>query len=355
VGIPADAHSDAEVFQLVATSGDVAAKFSVLDSTGKRVCDRSATTDGWTICHLTADKAHTVLVTGRDQAATYSLTRRDVTATASSAGCLKTAAAKVGGPSVRGTYDAPGTLRCHQVTTGAATDVVHLNVREALGTANIAVIGGDGGVECSFRNTSCAAAGSTGHQVLVETPAGSKAAPEYHLDALRIATADGPAPECTEVPSVAYGYGPITGSLTESRTAVCAGMGGDLESGRGVLLLPVVRGRQGDQRGDQVLAGAEVGTEGQEDHSEGDRSPHGSQGRIRSEQTDKGGCPLTGFCVLLAELSGTLTCCPLNADCLLASCTALLPQGRAGFSWQARGIAGDGHGRRCSPWQPRWV
>ncbi|MGI5376363.1 IPT/TIG domain-containing protein [Streptomyces sp. CA-251387] len=222
LGIPADAHTDAEVFQLSATSGTASAAFSVLDSDGKRVCERYATTNGWTICSLTPGKAHTVLVTGRDEAATYTLTRRDVTASASSAGCTKTAAAKVGGPSVKSAYDGPGTLDCHQVTTAAATDVVHVNVRDALGTANSAVVAGDGRVECSFRNTSCAVTGSTTHQVLVQTPVNLRAAPEYRLDALRVATGDGPAPECVKVPSVAYGYGPITGTLDESRTAVCA-------------------------------------------------------------------------------------------------------------------------------------
>lgn len=222
LSIPANAHSSAEVFQLIATSGGVSARFSVLDSTGRKVCDRSATTHGWTVCSLTPGLAHTVLVTGRDQAAAYTLTRRDVTATASSAGCAKTPAAKVGGPSVRGTYEAPGTLTCHQVTTAAATDVVHVNVRDALGTANSAVLSASGTAECAFRNTSCAVTGSTTHQVLVQTPATLKAAPEYHLDALRVATAEGPAPECTRVPSVAFGYGPITGNLDETHTAVCA-------------------------------------------------------------------------------------------------------------------------------------
>ncbi|WP_328491883.1 Tat pathway signal protein [Streptomyces sp. NBC_00414] len=222
LSVPAGAHTKSELFQLTAASGDVAAKFSVLDDTGKKVCERAAGTDVWTLCPLTPGAAHTVLVTGRDQAATYTLARRDVTSTASSAGCAKTGASKVGGPSVLGSYGAPGTLNCHQVTTDAATDVLHLDVRDALGTANIVVFGGDGAAECSFRNRSCAATGSTTHQVVVQTPATLKAAPEYHLDALRIATADGPAPECAKVPSVSYGYGPVTGTLDESHSAVCA-------------------------------------------------------------------------------------------------------------------------------------
>ncbi|MEU5775007.1 Tat pathway signal protein [Streptomyces venezuelae] len=220
--IPADAHSSAEVLQLTATSGDVPAKFSVLDSTGKRVCDRYATTNGWTLCALTPGKAHTVLVTGRDQAAEYTLTRRDVTSTASTAGCAKTSAGKVGGPSIKGTSGAPGALGCHQITMSEATDVVHLNVRDALGTADMYVLDGEGKSECDLRARACAATGSTTHQVLVQTPVGREAAPQYRLDALRIATAEGPAAECTKVPSVAYGYGPVTGTLDESHTATCA-------------------------------------------------------------------------------------------------------------------------------------
>ncbi|MFF4400475.1 Tat pathway signal protein [Streptomyces sp. NPDC001480] len=222
--IPADAHTHAEVLQLTATAGTAAAKFSVLDSTGKKVCDRYATTNGWVLCPLTPGKPHTVLVTGRDQAATYTLTRRDVTATASSAGCTSTKAAKVGGPSLTSTYGAAGTLDCRQITTGATTDVLHINVRDPQGTANMAVLDGDGNTECSFRNSPCAVTGSTTHQVLVQTPATAKASPEYHLDAVRIATADGPAPECTKAPSIAYGYGPVTGTLDESHTTVCAAL-----------------------------------------------------------------------------------------------------------------------------------
>ncbi|MDH6218439.1 Tat pathway signal protein [Streptomyces pseudovenezuelae] len=220
--IPADAQTGAELFQLIGTSGGVPAKFSVLDATGKKVCDRTSTTNGWTVCALTPGVAHTVLVTGRDLPATYTLTRRDVTASASSAGCVQSAATKVGGPSTTVAQGEPGTVSCRQITTDAATDVLHMDVRDALGTANIAVFGGDGGAECSFRNRSCAVTGSTTHQVLAQTPVTLKAAPEYHLDALRIATAAGPAPECTKVPSVSYGYGPITGTLDEQHSAVCA-------------------------------------------------------------------------------------------------------------------------------------
>ncbi|WP_330289104.1 Tat pathway signal protein [Streptomyces sp. NBC_00576] len=222
--IPANGHTKAEIFQLIATSGGVSAGFSVVDSTGKQVCERWATTNGWTVCGLTPGSAHTVLVNGWDKVATYTLARRDVTASAGSAGCVTSAAAKVGGASLVGAYGGPGTLSCRRITTSGATDVVHMNVRDALGTGNIAVIGADGNTECSYRNNACAVTGSTSHQVLVQVPATLRAPDAFRLDALRIATAEGPAPECVKVPSVAYGYGPILGRLDEAHTAVCAAL-----------------------------------------------------------------------------------------------------------------------------------
>ncbi|MET7287776.1 Tat pathway signal protein [Streptomyces sp. NPDC005573] len=224
LSIPADAHTGAEVLQLRTTSGSVPARYSVLDSTGKQVCSRAATTDGWSVCALTPGKEHTVLVSGQDKAASYTLARRDVTASAESAGCAGSAATAVGGPSVKGAYAAAGILKCHRITTGAATDVLHLNVRDAAGSANTIVLDAAGKSVCPFANRGCAATGSTSYQVLVQTPVGLQAAPEYHLDALRIATADGPAPECAKVPSIAYGYGPLTGTLDEAHTAVCAAL-----------------------------------------------------------------------------------------------------------------------------------
>ncbi|MET8825820.1 hypothetical protein ABZX40_09885 [Streptomyces sp. NPDC004610] len=163
-----------------------------------------------------------MLVTGRDQSAAYTLARRDITAGAK--GCAASAAGRVGGPSLAGTSGGPGTLRCHRITTPAATDIVHADVRDAQGTANLAVFAGNGDSVCSYRNRSCGLTGSTSYQVLVQTPITLPAAPAYRLDALRIATADGPAPECARVPSVAYGYGPVTGTLDESRTAMCAAL-----------------------------------------------------------------------------------------------------------------------------------
>ncbi|MGW7361964.1 hypothetical protein ACWGI8_00690 [Streptomyces sp. NPDC054841] len=222
LSIPADGHSAMENLQLQAVSGTSTAQFSVLDASGKKVCSVWSSLSTWTTCALAPGVAHTVLVTGRDTPATYTLTRRDVTATAK--GCTANPATAVGGPSTGGTLGAPGTLVCRQVTTADAKDALHLDVRDPLGTANILAYDANGKAACGYRNRACAVTGSTSYQVIVTVPTNLKAAPSYRFDALRIATAAGPAAECTKVPNVSYGYGPFTGTLTEQKTAVCAAL-----------------------------------------------------------------------------------------------------------------------------------
>ncbi|MET9436170.1 hypothetical protein [Streptomyces sp. NPDC006551] len=221
LSIPADGRSTTENLQLQAAPGTVTtAQVSVLDVTGKQVCQLWPSLSSWTTCQLTPGAAHTVLVTGRNTPAEYTLARRDVTATAK--GCAETPATAVGGASTGGKPGVPGSLLCHQVTTGAAGDVLHLNVRDPLGTANILAYRADGSAPtCGYRNRSCAVTGSTHYQVLVTVPPHLKAADSYRFDALRIATPSGPAPECAKVPNISHGYGPITGTLDEQHTAVC--------------------------------------------------------------------------------------------------------------------------------------
>ncbi|MFJ9108753.1 hypothetical protein [Streptomyces sp. NPDC102283] len=220
LSIPADAHSGRENLQLQAAPGQtLTAEFTVLDEKGVQACSVHPSTSTWTTCELTPGAAYTVLFTGRDSKTTYTLTRRDVTATAK--GCTPNPAVRAGGPSSGGATGAPGELRCRRITTADAEDTVHVDVRDALGTANVVVHGANGESLCN-RNQACAVTGSTSYQVLVTVRAGLKAAPDYRFDAVRIATAAGPAEGCVAVPNVSYGYGPVTGTLDEAHSTFCA-------------------------------------------------------------------------------------------------------------------------------------
>ncbi|WP_405600190.1 hypothetical protein OG741_21295 [Streptomyces sp. NBC_01410] len=220
--IPAGDHSTVESLQLQPAPGTTATAYlSVVDKNSRQVCRGPALPAIRLTCNLVPGAAHTVLVNGSDTTGTYSLTRRDVTSTAK--GCTANPATSVGGPSTGGTFAAGDTLLCRQVTTADAEDTLHLDVRDALGTASLLAFGEDGKVACSsYTNKACAVTGSTHYQVLVTVPRSQKADDPYRFDALRIATAAGPARECTAVPNISYGYGPITGTLDEQHTAVCA-------------------------------------------------------------------------------------------------------------------------------------
>ncbi len=219
LSIPADAHSTMENIQIQTAPGTrYGANFTVLDKDGEQVCT-AYSLNTWTTCGMAPGVGHTVLINGSDADASYTLTRRDVTATAK--GCTPNPATKAGGASSAGAMGAPGDLRCRQVTTADAKDVVHLDVRDALGTANVVAYGADGTALCN-RNQACAVTGSTSYQVLVTVRTGLKAAPDYRFDAVRIATATGPAEGCVRVPNVSYGYGPVTGTLDEARSTFCA-------------------------------------------------------------------------------------------------------------------------------------
>ncbi|WP_187283337.1 FG-GAP-like repeat-containing protein [Streptomyces sp. t39] len=221
--IPADDHSVGEILQLNTVSGTSTAQFAVYGPDGREKCSTYPARSAWTSCDLTAGSAYTVLFTGRDTPASYTLTRRDVTSTAK--GCTTTPAIAVGGPSTGGTPPAPGDLLCHQVTTSDAGDALHLNVRDPLGTISVLAFDEQGDVgSCSYRNTACAVTGSTAYQVILTVPTSQKSADSYRLDALRIATSDGPAPECVRVPNVSYGHGPLNGALDEQHTATCAAL-----------------------------------------------------------------------------------------------------------------------------------
>ncbi|WP_284579564.1 hypothetical protein [Streptomyces sp. 2P-4] len=230
--IPADAHSTAELLRIrygLPEDSELFPQYSLrvidTDGNGPSCYDHPAPgqqlrTDGLTSCSLAAGKAYTLLLQGQDAPRSHTLDRRDVTATAR--GCATTAATQVGAPATTGTSGANGTLRCHRITTPAAADRLRLDVRDAHDSTHTLVMDDTGRIACYQKTWACTPSGSTGYQVVTQVPQEWSLPASYRLDAWRIATATGPAPECTRAGSVAYGYGPLTGTLGEERTGVCA-------------------------------------------------------------------------------------------------------------------------------------
>ncbi|MER7514962.1 hypothetical protein [Streptomyces sp. NPDC126499] len=217
--IPAADHSVREIVQLKGASSKALAQVAVVDRSGREVCATTYLQETWASCGLTPGAAHTVLVLGRAAEWTGDLSRRDVTATAK--GCTPTPAAAVGGPSTGGPLSAPGELVCRQVTTADAGDVLLLRVRDTLGNAWADVYGPGGERNTCTDGPACTITG-VAHQVIVHVPWFRKSSGSYRMDAVRIATPAGPAPECTQVQNVVFGYGPVTGTLDEAHATSCA-------------------------------------------------------------------------------------------------------------------------------------
>ncbi|MFE4634866.1 Tat pathway signal protein [Streptomyces sp. NPDC056773] len=220
LSIAAGDHSALEIFQVQRISGDAYAVVRVFDTKGKQVCFISSPAFSFTGCDLTPKVAYTVLVRSQNTPAEFALTRLDVTSTAR--GCVATPATAVGGPSTSRAPAKPGTFLCHQVTTASASDTLHLNARDAQGTVRLVGFKANGEGVCDYFDAGCAVTGSTRYQVLAQVPEGKTAAPAYRLDAMRIGTAAGPAPECVKVTDVSKGFGPLTATLSEQKTAICA-------------------------------------------------------------------------------------------------------------------------------------
>ncbi|MFF6774131.1 hypothetical protein ACFY8W_11255 [Streptomyces sp. NPDC012637] len=185
------------------------AEHSVLDAKGVRVCDST--------CALAPGAAHTVLVRTEPRDG-FSVVRRDLTGTV--AGCAEQPAVPVGGPSKGGALGISGTVTCHQVTTEDAGDVLYLDYR-SYGGGDLAVFD-EAGRRTVCTSEGCTVTGGTRYKAVVTAPHSS--ATSYRLDALRIATPSGPAPECAKALNLRDGYGPISGTLDEEHTAVCVSL-----------------------------------------------------------------------------------------------------------------------------------
>ncbi|MFE1380251.1 hypothetical protein ACFW6S_15045 [Streptomyces sp. NPDC058740] len=211
-------------------------------------------TDTLVSCSLTAGTGYTVLVEGQDAPRTHTLNRRDVTSGAQ--GCTPAAATAIGAPARTASSEANGSLRCHRVTTAATTDQLRIDVRDGGDTTHLLVMDDAGAVKCHLRTSACAVTGSTGYQVVTQVPADWTLPASYRLDAWRIATAAGLAPECPRAGSVRAGFGPVTGGLDEQRTAACA----VLPTSDGARLYGSVTATDGGVAAEGALFGKRRGT-----------------------------------------------------------------------------------------------
>jgi hypothetical protein len=222
--IPAAGHTAAEVVSFYRTSGTGRARVVVFGENGDVACRTSVAAADSAVCRLGAGAA-TVVIGSTESAQApgsygwFDVTRQDVTATA--VGCSKVGSTAVGSSSATGTLYDGSDVRCHEVPAAAA-DRLLIGSRDAKGASRTLVLdpsGADAGCATVVRH--CSVTGHAGYRVLVSGELAGDDMAAYELDAVKVWSAAGPPRECRTVPSLAYGFGPYTGTLNTGTPATC--------------------------------------------------------------------------------------------------------------------------------------
>ncbi|MFC1417669.1 hypothetical protein, partial [Streptacidiphilus cavernicola] len=219
LSIPANQHSTGEMIDYTNDANKVNGNITVNDATGTQVCTGASST----VCSYTAGVAYTALVQGVELNGpdTYRIVRRDVSKTAS---CSAPASTTVGGPSTNVALTSSLSAACVRITA-AATDKIwttaRANVPAPAGTV-VEVTDATGHIVCYRQGVACRLTGSTSYQVIVIASNYAGIAIPARVDTWRVGTAAGWASQCTAHQLSANGFGPQTGSLTDTTTAYCA-------------------------------------------------------------------------------------------------------------------------------------
>jgi hypothetical protein len=222
--IPAGGHASAEVVSFSRVSGTGKARVVVFGENGDVACRTSVATADSAVCRLGAGAATVVIgstetAQGLGSYGMFEVSRKDVTATA--VGCRRIGSTAVGASSATGTLYDGSDVHCYEVPAAAA-DRLLIGARDAKGASRTLVLdpsGADAGCVDSVRY--CSVTGHAGYRVLVSGEMVGDDTAAYELDAVKVWSAAGPPKECRTVPSLAYGFGPYTGTLNTNTPATC--------------------------------------------------------------------------------------------------------------------------------------
>ncbi|BEL10918.1 hypothetical protein Q0Z83_091090 [Actinoplanes sichuanensis] len=216
--IPANQHSVDETIGYAPVTGhDGWANISVRDETGKQVCGSGRWASAQLVrCDFESGKAYTVLLTAAATDFQYRISRKDTSA--AGAKCQTPANTVLGGPAMAGDLRTDEDLHCYRVTAAAA-DSYWLGVRSTGLAARYWITDAAGADRCSGYVVPCRASGSTSYQIFVWPAVDGQTVP-YRVDTWRLTSAGQPVAQCPAV-NAAPAFGPISGTLSDQRTAVC--------------------------------------------------------------------------------------------------------------------------------------
>ncbi|MFD9303307.1 hypothetical protein ACFWCB_11725 [Streptomyces sp. NPDC060048] len=220
LSLPANQHATAEMLDYANIANRVNASVQVVDPAGNTACSTAGSST--TNCVLAAGVPYTAMLVGTGWEDTYKLVRRDISPTAD---CTAPASTKVGGPSTPLDLTSALDARCVRVG-GTAADKFWLSAR-TLGSRYdpstvMKVVDAGGKTVCTQWGITCRVTGSTSYVAIV-VASGYKDKPIHtNVDAWKVGTAAGWAPECAANRISVDGFPVRSGTLTESSTAYCA-------------------------------------------------------------------------------------------------------------------------------------
>nr|WP_095873698.1 hypothetical protein [Streptomyces sp. TLI_235] len=224
LAVPANGHAASEQLDYdynpkPATAPQVLpGEFHVYDPAGTQVCQSYAFSSSTTTCSFATGKAYTVLLIGDGTEHDFEVVRRDITGTAP---CTGVSSTTVGGAPLQGRLTAALAANCARIPA-AAGDRLSISTGNSPGKVLLVVTDATGRTVCSVVNRECLVSGSAGYQAVLTAYDYTGTPVEYRLDTWRLSTADGFPSECLRTPTAATGFGPLTGTLTRDRAAVCA-------------------------------------------------------------------------------------------------------------------------------------
>ncbi|MFJ6618833.1 hypothetical protein ACIQOW_14810 [Kitasatospora sp. NPDC091335] len=222
LSLPADRHSVTELTDYTNTTNKLNADVTVFDASGAPVCTAVAGGNSAKSCRLATGVAYTALLIGWGGADTYRLARHDISP---SANCLTPSSTRVGGPGI--SFDLTSALdaRCVRVTA-ASGDKYTLGVRTSDGAygknALLGVLDAEGKQVCTQFGVSCRLTGAGSYTAVVLASGYAGATIHAGVDAWKVGTAAGWAPECAANPVSVEGFPQRGGVFTDDSTAYCA-------------------------------------------------------------------------------------------------------------------------------------
>jgi hypothetical protein len=164
--------------------------------------------------------SYTVAIEAAAVDAKYLVTRWDITSGA--AGCAKVSSTAIGRTSAMGVLVSKRDFRCHRVVA-KASEGFWIDTRDPLDDTSFMVADTNGNnLECY--QGPCYVQGSTSYQVIVSRSPYKDGDLSYRADTWRVSGANARPRECGTVPSNAYGFGPLTGTLSGDNPASCVAM-----------------------------------------------------------------------------------------------------------------------------------